>query len=345
MDAFNRLLLLAILCLLGLGCSFEHEAAEEVGSVESALHHKHAHASRDLKRSFVQLVRTFALEKAVNAHDVSRIARAHAASGRLDIVGFPVREGRAAIATQVETLFQAFPAAEFGFVRLWLRDDTVIGEWVLRGVQTGAFGALPATGLEAGVRGASVLSFDARGEIRHHVMYFDAVTVLSQLGFQASPARPVPALPGRPEVHLRRADPSEAVLATWSRAFYDAFESGDTGNIEPLLASDMTFDNCVEAAPRFGASAFVESFVEYTTAFPDNVITEASQWFVGNTAIVENVVDATHLGALGPIPPTGRPVHLRFLDILEVQHGAVMSDGHTYTNYLDLFQQIGLSSL
>jgi len=339
MRSCARVLFLGLLCS---GCSVEADRRiDEVGVASLSLHHRSENATRKTLRRIGRLATVDTLAAAINAHDAARFARVHSEAGSLDVVGMPISEGRAAIAARLNELFAGFGDAEFGFDRIWLHDDAVIAEWVLRGTHTGAIGSIPPTEGVAGVRGASVMTFDARGKVRNHVVYFDGVTVLSQLGIQAGPARPVADMPVAPEVHHARARPSARAQASWSQAFYDAFESGDAADITPLLASDLLFENLVEPGPRVGRDAFIDLFTDYTTAFPDCSIAKAGEWYIGDTAIVENVVDATHLGPLGPIPATSRPVHLRFLDIVDIDEGR-MTVGHTYTNYLDLFQQLGL---
>ncbi len=60
--------------------------------------------------------------------------------------------------------------------------DTVIAQFMGRGVNDGAFGPLPATGREIDVPFCEIMRFDDNGQIVSGSIYYDQVTMMTQLG-------------------------------------------------------------------------------------------------------------------------------------------------------------------
>ena len=60
--------------------------------------------------------------------------------------------------------------------------DTVIAQFIARGVNDGAFGPLPKTGLEIDVPFCEIMRFDDNGQIVSGSIYYDQLTIMTQLG-------------------------------------------------------------------------------------------------------------------------------------------------------------------
>ena len=60
--------------------------------------------------------------------------------------------------------------------------DTVIAQFNGRGVNDGAFGSLPATGREIDVPFCEFMRFDDNGQIVSGGIYYDQLTLMTQLG-------------------------------------------------------------------------------------------------------------------------------------------------------------------
>jgi steroid delta-isomerase-like uncharacterized protein len=60
--------------------------------------------------------------------------------------------------------------------------DTVIAQFMGRGVNDGAFGPLPATGREIDVPFCEFMRFDDNGQIVSGGIYYDQLTLMTQLG-------------------------------------------------------------------------------------------------------------------------------------------------------------------
>jgi steroid delta-isomerase-like uncharacterized protein len=82
------------------------------------------------------------------------------------------------------------------------------------------------------------------------------------------------------------------------------------------------------------------------TAFPDVKLTFGDQVLSEDSAATEVVMTGTNTGPLnspnGPIPPTGKPIHLRSLSILRFEDGRIASE-RNYFDQLDMLTQLGLA--
>ena len=87
-----------------------------------------------------------------------------------------------------------------------------------------------------------------------------------------------------------------------------------------------------------GAKKFYKSF---TTAFPDAKFEITKALAIGDYAIVESTLKATHKGALGTIQPTKKPIAIHLVDIFKIKDGKV-ARAWTYQNSLEMQQQLGL---
>ena len=81
-------------------------------------------------------------------------------------------------------MFAAFPDLSFDIVRASATGDgDVVGEWMMRGTNSGSFGGLPPTGLGVALPGVDLIQVDGDA-IRSVRGYFDGGTLVRQLGLQ-----------------------------------------------------------------------------------------------------------------------------------------------------------------
>jgi predicted ester cyclase len=125
------------------------------------------------------------------------------------------------------------------------------------------------------------------------------------------------------------------------RQLYRAIENKDTEALD-RLGGDAPFENLAFAQTL---SVSEDSKVLYE-AFPDLRIEIHSIIEQGNLVVVEGSGHGTHKGVLrhpaGELPPTGRRLDLRFVDIYEVEDGRVQR-GRYYIDRLSLFEQLGIA--
>ena len=90
----------------------------------------------------------------------------------------------AAIGAYAGGLFAAFPDLSFEFVCASATDDgRVVGEWVMRGTNTGSLNGLPPTGREVVLPGVDMIAVEG-DHVRSVRGYFDGGTMVRQLGLQ-----------------------------------------------------------------------------------------------------------------------------------------------------------------
>jgi ketosteroid isomerase-like protein len=102
-----------------------------------------------------------------------------------------------------------------------------------------------------------------------------------------------------------------------------------------------------DARPHACPGRFVAWFGGFQKAFPDVSWEPLHEHEAGNTAIDEGYVVGTHTGPLDAptgesIPPTGKRVRVRSLDIATVEDGAVTSH-RFYFDQMEFLGQLGLA--
>ena len=92
-----------------------------------------------------------------------------------------------------------------------------------------------------------------------------------------------------------------------------------------------------------GAEAFDQFSEPFFEAFPDATMHPVNWIETGDTVVVEGSFRGTHTGVLrspeGDIPPTQRPLDLKFADVFRVKDGKVTSH-HIYFDRLDFMMQL-----
>lgn len=96
---------------------------------------------------------------------------------------------------------------------------------------------------------------------------------------------------------------------------------------------------------REGAEGWRQHYGEWMTAFPDNVVTHRNVVGDGADVIAEATFTGTHLGVMhteeGDVPPTGKRMHMEFIEALRTQGGKVTTI-RFYYDRLELMAQLGL---
>ena len=94
-----------------------------------------------------------------------------------------------------------------------------------------------------------------------------------------------------------------------------------------------------------GIDAFLAYAKTLSDAFPDSRIEVLGITVEGNRAVVEGTLRGTHTGPLaspqGVVPPTGRPLALRFCETFEVEAGRIATH-RAYFDQMEFAQQLGL---
>jgi steroid delta-isomerase-like uncharacterized protein len=131
----------------------------------------------------------------------------------------------------------------------------------------------------------------------------------------------------------------------------EAFEQGtktfnahDLKGFAEVLADDVVF----EAPGGLGGSgkaACIEFFGSWFGAFPDAHVDVHNVHIIDDVAVEEGTFTGTHNGVLhgpaGDVPPTGRSVSIRYIQVLRFREGKHVSFNLMFDR-LSMLEQLGL---
>lgn len=279
---------------------------------------------------------------ALNAHDAAAFAALYADDAVIDVAGLNEVRGREAVRANMEEWFQAFDKVKLAWSRVFLKGDTVALEWVINGTHKGELFGVKGTEQAIGHYGLSILVFGEDGKVKTEHRYGDLGTVVAQIG--AAPkaeTRPVPPLPEKVQVFAAKAGDDAAPAREVARAFEEAVGARADAKVADLLADDAAVDGLFDAQTAKGKAKAKESLLALGRAFPDLTRTPSRELAVGDHVLVEVELRGTHKGALGKLKPTGRPVRLHAVDLVEVRDGKVVRL-QTFQNSLEVLTELGL---
>ncbi len=116
-------------------------------------------------------------------------------------------------------------------------------------------------------------------------------------------------------------------LNTRNVDLFDTFIAPDYVNHNPAVAP--------------GLQGVKEFFAGWLVAFPDTVVTMEDAFVAGDKVVGRYTYRATHRGTFLGIPPTGKQVTMRSIDIWRVQNG-VFVEHWDELNTLEVMQQLGV---
>ncbi len=136
--------------------------------------------------------------------------------------------------------------------------------------------------------------------------------------------------------------PEEAKLG--DRSHQEWLVGHNPAIVDEIYAPDcVIYANHIPRAQKFGREGF-KAYGEFLyTAFPDMkihhemVVAEEN----GQYLMVSWTFTGTHLGPMGPIPPTGRKVTLAGLDVFRVANGMI-EELYLGQDAMSLMQQLGV---
>jgi ketosteroid isomerase-like protein len=136
--------------------------------------------------------------------------------------------------------------------------------------------------------------------------------------------------------------PDEDKLLAWGKTFYATLDTHEMADFMAFFTDDTVYVDYASPGEIKGRKAMGALTEMYLKALPDLHQTPlANQWALGDLVISEVVTQGTLKGALGPLRPTGKPVAIHFLDILQVKDGKIVMC-QSYSNSLEFLTQAGV---
>jgi steroid delta-isomerase-like uncharacterized protein len=129
--------------------------------------------------------------------------------------------------------------------------------------------------------------------------------------------------------------------STYASTINDAWYSHDFEQVIRCYSPECTGDDVGQAYPFRGHEGLRTMLETYWRAFPDLQITVTDTIIDDPRLAIAWVAQATHLGPIMNIPPTGRSIQVRGVSIIEVQDGLVMRGRHIW-DLAGMLRNLGL---
>jgi steroid delta-isomerase-like uncharacterized protein len=123
-----------------------------------------------------------------------------------------------------------------------------------------------------------------------------------------------------------------------AQQFLAMLNQHDPEAVERFVAVDYVNHNPFVEDGRDANRTF---WAEFFDAFPDLVATMDDLVVAGDRVVGRFTYTATHGGPFYGLPPTGRRIHMRSIDIWRVDDGAFVEHWDEL-NLLEVFQQLGM---
>jgi steroid delta-isomerase-like uncharacterized protein len=128
-----------------------------------------------------------------------------------------------------------------------------------------------------------------------------------------------------------------------ARENIDAFNAADWGRFKSTLAADSIYEE-LATQRRVGVDGAVEASQGWKRAFPDSKGTITKSFASGDDVVLEITWNGTQTGELrgplGTIPPTGKRVEVKAVQVVKVRGDKIAETRH-YFDLMGLLQQVG----
>ena len=120
-----------------------------------------------------------------------------------------------------------------------------------------------------------------------------------------------------------------------------AFNERNWDAMRELFADDCVFVDG-RGEPHRGPDGFVEEYSKgWAAGFSDAQITDAKYYDAGDAVITEFVGRGLNDGPLGPLPASGRPGEVPYVEIYHFDAAGRVSGGRAYVDQLAMLVQRG----
>jgi len=264
--------------------------------------------------------------------------------------GHPAARGIEAAMAVNMGFAEAFPDVKGTGELILVNGDAIVSIYVLNGTHAGPLlgpdgHSIPATNKPVGVYQAHRIRTDALGsKVVEEEFYSDTGTMMSQLGLNPGPARPVAtSRSAPPTVVVAAGTPAELSNVDLLRAQMAAYNSHDAKGVDAYNAADLVYHDMTMPADQTAKESLAGT-LDMFRAFPDVKLVPLSAWGAGSYVVVAGRFEGTNKGpipAMGIKKPTGKTVSARYLDIARWENGKIKEEWLFYDG-MAMARQLGL---
>lgn len=138
---------------------------------------------------------------------------------------------------------------------------------------------------------------------------------------------------------------NQAPASSGAAKLENRFSDGVVGTHDPAILQDLLGEDFVShhfPAPGLNNKAvFIEGMKGLFAGFPDIKVTRVQQYEQGDKVFTYAFWEATQTGAFMGIPPTGKKVHVEYMDIWRVADGKIR-ENWVVMDIMGLMIQLGV---
>ncbi|MEQ1743844.1 MAG: ester cyclase [Saprospiraceae bacterium] len=138
---------------------------------------------------------------------------------------------------------------------------------------------------------------------------------------------------------------TEALQSSGAAKLENRFSDGVVGTHDVAILNDLLADNFVShhfpAPGNNNKAAFTGGMTGLFAGFPDIKVTRLQQYEQGDKVFTYAFWEATHTGTFMGIPPTGKKVHVEYMDIWRAENGKI-AENWVVMDIMGLMIQLGV---
>ena len=136
---------------------------------------------------------------------------------------------------------------------------------------------------------------------------------------------------------------TEANKAAIRRWIEEGWNRGSVEIADELFAPDFTADAMIEGTKALDSISALKAYVQgIRAAFPDIRFTIEHLLAEGDLVVGVFSVEGTHKGVLWGIPPTGKRVSFKAVDVWRFREGKIVERCAAVADFLRAMQQVGV---
>ena len=131
--------------------------------------------------------------------------------------------------------------------------------------------------------------------------------------------------PSTPSIHAdTRAEQQNVALA---RQFYLPFNTGDVSVYSRILTKDWV-DDALQPGQALGDAGFTPVIQYFRATMPDLHVENLDITASGDRVVVRSIISGTPVSAFLGVPPNGKKISFRAIDIHQIKNGQIVYTWH-----------------